>query len=149
MYRNNYWEYSLARTSHCSYIHVSIVISIPYLSESSLFTRILNFMRTMAICIVLWKTYVFQVQQKIFILDLIIIHKALIPINDGVRHNEPNFTKIPSVKTLIGPIVNIIILLPLGIYLYVRSVNERNGSFLLYPKLQKIFMVMCYFLYWN
>ena len=68
---------------------------------------------------------------------------------DGVRHNEPNFTKIPSVKTLIGPIVNIIILLPLGIYLYVRSVNERNGNFLLYPKLQKTFMSLRYFLYWN
>ncbi|EJR43331.1 ABC transporter permease subunit [Bacillus mycoides] len=64
---------------------------------------------------------------------------------DGVRHNEPNFTKIPSAKTLIGPIVNIIILLPLGIYLYVRSVNERNGSFLLYPKLQKTFMVCAIF----
>ncbi|PEU05069.1 acetoin ABC transporter permease [Bacillus cereus] len=64
---------------------------------------------------------------------------------DGVRHNEPNFTEIPSVKTLIGPIVNIIILLPLGIYLYVRSANERNGSFLLYPKLQKTFMVCAIF----
>ncbi|MGE6364650.1 ABC-2 transporter permease [Bacillus paramycoides] len=57
---------------------------------------------------------------------------------DGVRHNEPNFTKIPSVKTLIGPIAHIFILLPLGIYLYVRSVNERNGNYLLYPKLQKV-----------
>ncbi|MBK5471118.1 MULTISPECIES: ABC transporter permease subunit [Bacillus] len=59
---------------------------------------------------------------------------------DGVRHNEPNFTKIPSAKLLIAPITYIIILLPLGIYLYVRSVNELNGNFLLYPKLQKIIM---------
>ena len=56
---------------------------------------------------------------------------------DGVRHNEPNFTKIPSAKSLIGPITHIIILLPLGIYLYARSVNERNGNYLLYPRLQK------------
>ncbi|MEF7656787.1 ABC transporter permease subunit [Bacillus thuringiensis] len=57
---------------------------------------------------------------------------------NGVRHNEPNFTKIPPVKTLIGPIVHTIILLPLGIYLYARSANERNGNYLLYPKLQKV-----------
>ncbi len=52
---------------------------------------------------------------------------------NGVRHNEPNFTKIPPAKTLIGPIAHIILLLPLGIYLYVRSINERNGNYLLYP----------------
>ncbi|MGF9765782.1 ABC transporter permease [Bacillus albus] len=59
---------------------------------------------------------------------------------NGVRHNEPNFTKIPPAKTLIAPIAHIIVLLPLGIYLYARSVNERNGNYLLYPKLQKIVM---------
>ncbi|EJR52695.1 hypothetical protein IIM_03011 [Bacillus cereus VD107] len=64
---------------------------------------------------------------------------------NGVRHNEPNFSKIPSAKTLIGPIANIIILLPLGIYLYVRSVNERNGNYLLYPKLQKLVMACAIF----
>lgn len=58
--------------------------------------------------------------------------------SNGVRHNEPNFTKIPPAKTLIGPIAHIIILLPLGIFLYVRSINERNGNYLLYPKLQKV-----------
>ncbi|WP_242212146.1 ABC transporter permease subunit [Bacillus cereus group sp. BfR-BA-01383] len=61
--------------------------------------------------------------------------------SNGVRHNEPNFSTIPSAKTLIGPIANIIILLPLGIYLYVRSVNERNGNFILYPKLQKAVII--------
>ncbi|PEB53180.1 acetoin ABC transporter permease [Bacillus pseudomycoides] len=65
--------------------------------------------------------------------------------NDGVRHNAPNFTKVPSAKLLIAPITHIIILLPLGMYLYVRSVNERNGNFLLYPKLQKIFMACAIF----
>ncbi|MES5892646.1 ABC transporter permease subunit [Bacillus cereus group sp. RP43] len=64
---------------------------------------------------------------------------------NGVRHNEPNFTKIPPTKTLIGPIVNIIILLPLGIYLYVRSVNERNGNYLLYPRLQKLVIACAIF----
>ncbi|HHT7187127.1 TPA: ABC transporter permease subunit [Bacillus cereus] len=65
--------------------------------------------------------------------------------NDGVRHNEPNFSTIPPAKTLIGPVVNIIILLPLGIYLYVRSVNERNGNYLLYPKLQKVVIACAIF----
>ncbi|AIW83535.1 ABC transporter permease subunit [Bacillus mycoides] len=65
--------------------------------------------------------------------------------SDGVRHNEPNFTKIPPAKTLIGPIAHIIILLPLGIYLYVRSVNERNGNYLLYPRLQKLVMACAIF----
>ncbi|MES5944443.1 ABC transporter permease subunit [Bacillus cereus group sp. MG6] len=65
--------------------------------------------------------------------------------DDGVRHNEPNFTKIPSAKLLIAPIIYIIILLPLSLYLYVRSVNERNGSFLLYPKFQKIVMSLAIF----
>lgn len=55
----------------------------------------------------------------------------------GVRHDEPNFSYIPSAKTLIGPIAHIIILLPFGIHLYARSVNERNGNFILYPRLQK------------
>lgn len=64
---------------------------------------------------------------------------------DGVRHNEPNFTKIPPVKTLIGPIAHIIVLLPLGIYLYIRSVNERNGNYLLYPKLQKVVLACAIF----
>ncbi|MGE7856555.1 ABC transporter permease subunit [Bacillus sp. NPDC094064] len=64
---------------------------------------------------------------------------------NGVRHNEPNFTKIPPAKTLIGPIAHIIILLPLGIYLYVRSVNERNGNHLLYPRLQKLVMACVIF----
>ncbi|PEG08203.1 acetoin ABC transporter permease [Bacillus wiedmannii] len=59
----------------------------------------------------------------------------------GVRHDEPNFSYIPSAKTLIGPIAHIIILLPLGIYLYVRSVNERNGNFILYPRLQKAIII--------
>ncbi|WP_242240247.1 ABC transporter permease subunit [Bacillus cereus group sp. BfR-BA-01309] len=60
----------------------------------------------------------------------------------GVRHDEPNFSYIPSAKTLIGPIAHIILLLPLGIYLYVRSVNERNGNFILYPRLQKA-VILC------
>ncbi|MFE6135271.1 ABC transporter permease subunit [Bacillus sp. NPDC057893] len=64
---------------------------------------------------------------------------------DGVRHNEPNFTYVPTAKLLIAPITHIIILLPLGLYLYARSVNERNGSFLLYPKLQKIVMYFAIF----
>lgn len=59
---------------------------------------------------------------------------------NGIRHNEPNFTTIPSAKLLIAPITHIIILLPLGMYLYIRSVNERNGNYLLYPKLQKVVM---------
>jgi len=64
---------------------------------------------------------------------------------DGIRHNEPNFTTIPSAKLLIAPITHIIILLPLGMYLYVRSVNERNGNYLLYPKLQKVVMACAIF----
>ncbi|PEK00677.1 ABC transporter permease subunit [Bacillus wiedmannii] len=64
---------------------------------------------------------------------------------DGVRHNEPNFTTIPSAKLLIAPITHIIILLPLGMYLYVRSVNERNGNYLLYPKLQKVVLTCAIF----
>lgn len=64
---------------------------------------------------------------------------------DGIRHNEPNFTTIPSPKLLIAPITHIIILLPLGMYLYVRSVNERNGNYLLYPKLQKVVMACAIF----
>lgn len=61
----------------------------------------------------------------------------------GVRHDEPNFTYIPSATKLIGPIANILILLPLGIYLYTRSPNEQNGNFLLYPKLKKLCMICC------
>ncbi|GAB6552331.1 ABC transporter permease subunit [Bacillus mobilis] len=64
---------------------------------------------------------------------------------DGVRHNGPNFTKIPSAKTLIGPIAHILVFLPLGIYLYARSVNERNGNYLLYPKLQKVVLACAIF----
>ncbi|TKH20201.1 ABC transporter permease [Bacillus wiedmannii] len=64
---------------------------------------------------------------------------------DGVRHNEPNFTTIPPAKTLIAPIAHIIILLSLGICLYARSVNERNGNYLLYPKLQKVVMACAIF----
>ncbi|PFL69257.1 acetoin ABC transporter permease [Bacillus cereus] len=64
---------------------------------------------------------------------------------DGVSHNEPNFTKIPPAKTLIGPIAHIIVLLPLGIYLYARSANERNGNYLLYPKLQKVVLACAIF----
>ena len=64
---------------------------------------------------------------------------------NGVRHNEPNFTKIPPAKTLLGPIAHTIILLPLGIYLYARSINERNGNYLLYPKLQKLVMACAIF----
>ncbi|HDR4420222.1 TPA: ABC transporter permease subunit [Bacillus cereus] len=63
----------------------------------------------------------------------------------GVHHDEPNFSYIPSAKTLIGPIAHIIFLLPLGIYLYVRSVNERNGNYLLYPKLQKVVLACAIF----
>ncbi len=61
----------------------------------------------------------------------------------GVRHVEPNFTYIPSATKLIGPIVNILILLPLGMYLYTRSPNEQNGNFLLYPKLKTLCMICC------
>ncbi|MDA1676582.1 MULTISPECIES: ABC transporter permease subunit [unclassified Bacillus cereus group] len=64
---------------------------------------------------------------------------------NGVLHNEPNFTKVPPVKTLIGPIAHILILLPLGIYLYARSANERNGNYLLYPKLQKVVLACAIF----
>ena len=39
-----------------------------------------TFMRTMALYMMLWKTYVFLVQQKILLLALIMIHKALILI---------------------------------------------------------------------
>ncbi|MEH7455973.1 ABC transporter permease [Bacillus sp. JJ1127] len=61
----------------------------------------------------------------------------------GVRHNEPDFTHIPSAKKLIGPIANILMLFPLSMYLYTRSPNEQNGNFLLYPQLNKICMLCC------
>ncbi|MBP3970369.1 ABC transporter permease subunit [Bacillus sp. WL1] len=61
----------------------------------------------------------------------------------GIRHDEPNFTYIPSATKLIGPIANILILLPLGMYLYTRSPNEQNGNFLLYPNLKKLCMICC------
>ncbi|EMA6341431.1 ABC transporter permease [Bacillus cytotoxicus] len=61
--------------------------------------------------------------------------------HDGVRHDEPNFTYIPSSKTLIGPLVNILILLPIGMFLYNRSPNELNGKIFIYSKIKKIFFV--------
>ncbi|HDX9589202.1 TPA: ABC transporter permease subunit [Bacillus pseudomycoides] len=59
----------------------------------------------------------------------------------GKRMNEPNFSSIPSLWTLISPILYTLILLPLSAYLYARSPNEQNGKILLFPKLQKIFIV--------
>ena len=61
----------------------------------------------------------------------------------GVRHDEPNFTYIPSATKLTGPIANMLILFPLGMYLYTRSPNEQNGNFLLYPKLKTLCMICC------
>ncbi|MGG2064573.1 ABC transporter permease subunit [Bacillus sp. S14(2024)] len=59
----------------------------------------------------------------------------------GKRINEPNFSSIPSPGTLISPILYTLILLPLSTYLYTRSPNEQNGKILLFPKLQKLFIV--------
>ena len=67
----------------------------------------------------------------------------------GVRHDEPNFTYIPSATKLTGPIANMLILFPLGMYLYTRSPNEQNGNFLLYPKLKTLCMICCVIFYWN
>lgn len=59
----------------------------------------------------------------------------------GKRINEPNFSSIPSPWTLISPILYTLILLPLSTYLYARSPNEQNGKILLFPKLQKLFII--------
>ncbi|MDP7977008.1 ABC transporter permease subunit [Bacillus sp. WLY-B-L8] len=55
--------------------------------------------------------------------------------------NEPNYSSIPSLWTLISPILYTLILLPLSTYLYARSPNEQNGKILLFPKLQKFFII--------
>lgn len=59
----------------------------------------------------------------------------------GKRIKEPNFSSIPSLWTLISPILYTLILLPLSTYLYIRSPNEQSGKILLFPKLQKLFII--------
>ena len=62
---------------------------------------------------------------------------------NGVTHNEPNFTKIPSAKTLIGPIAHIHYFITARyIFICSFSPNEQNGNFLLYPKL-KSYLWLC------
>ncbi|KFM99977.1 ABC transporter permease [Bacillus clarus] len=60
---------------------------------------------------------------------------------NGKRINEPNFSKIPSAWNLLSTIMYILVLLPLGTYLYTRSPNEQNGKLLLFSKLHKPFIV--------
>ena len=60
---------------------------------------------------------------------------------NGKHLDEPNFTKIPSAWSLLSSVVYILILLPLSMYLYSRSPNEQNGKILLFPKLQKLFII--------
>lgn len=67
------------------------------------------------------------------------------PQKDPMEH-----TTIPSAWKLLTPIAYMIILLPIGAFLYSRSPNEQNGKLLLFPKLQKWFMfctVLCFALY--
>ncbi|MEI4800485.1 ABC transporter permease subunit [Bacillus sp. FJAT-51639] len=61
--------------------------------------------------------------------------------DNGKHLDEPNFTKIPSAWKLLSPVIYILFLLPLSTYLYARSPNEQNGKILLFPKLQKLFIV--------
>ncbi|EOO17147.1 ABC transporter permease subunit [Bacillus cereus] len=69
---------------------------------------------------------------------------------NGKRIKEPNFSKIPSAWNLLSPIMYILILLPLGTYLYTQSPNEQNGKLLLFSKLHKPFIactVFCFALF--
>ncbi|MEY8347622.1 ABC-2 transporter permease [Bacillus cereus] len=54
---------------------------------------------------------------------------------------------IPSIWKLLTPFAYIIVFLPLSIFLYARTPNEQNGKILLFPSLQKWFMlctVLCF-----
>ncbi|PEB40026.1 MULTISPECIES: ABC transporter permease subunit [Bacillus] len=65
-----------------------------------------------------------------------------VPQDDPMEH-----TSIPSPWTLLTPFTYIITLLPIATFLYTRTPNEQNGKILLFPKLQKWFMlctVLCF-----
>ncbi|PDY48940.1 ABC transporter permease subunit [Bacillus pseudomycoides] len=62
-------------------------------------------------------------------------------------NKEPNHSRVPSAWKLLSPISFILLFLPLGAYLYVRSPNEQNGRIVLFPNLQKWFTactILCF-----
>ncbi|MDC2867392.1 ABC transporter permease [Bacillus sp. BP-3] len=59
----------------------------------------------------------------------------------GGVHAGPAYHHIPSAWTLLSPTIYILICLPLGAYLYIRSPNEHNGKILLYQQLQIYFSI--------
>ncbi|PFN09611.1 ABC transporter permease subunit [Bacillus cereus] len=63
------------------------------------------------------------------------------------QDNPMEHTSVPSPWKLLTPFAYIMILLPLSIFLYTRTPNEQNGKILLFPSLQKWFMlctVLCF-----
>ncbi|WP_439741044.1 ABC transporter permease subunit [Bacillus pseudomycoides] len=63
------------------------------------------------------------------------------------QDNPMEHTSIPSPWTLLTPFTYIIIFLSIATFLYTRTPNEQNGKILLFPKLQKWFMlctVLCF-----
>ncbi|MEN1934595.1 ABC transporter permease subunit [Paenibacillus sp. 102] len=66
------------------------------------------------------------------------------------QDNPMERTSLPSPWTLLTPFAYIMIFLPLSIFLYARTPNEHNGKILLFPSLQKWFMictVLCFGLF--
>ena len=141
MDRNDCWKYRIPRNYHCWYNRFSILTPISYRRVISvhsnadgekIYTKINNM------------TEKVRISSPAEEFNIVFNYNPQNAYTDpkGVRHDEPNFSYIPSAKTLIGPIAHIIILLPFGIHLYARSVNERNGNFILYPRLQKA-VILC------
>ncbi|MCM3735946.1 ABC-2 transporter permease [Bacillus cytotoxicus] len=61
--------------------------------------------------------------------------------------NSVEYTRIPSTWKLLSPFIYIVLFLPIAITLYMKSPNEHNGNFLLFPQLQKWFIgctVLCF-----
>ncbi|CAM4040477.1 acetoin ABC transporter permease [Bacillus manliponensis] len=67
-------------------------------------------------------------------------------ISETPKKDPMEGTRIPSIWTILAPIIYIIVFLPLGAFLYARTPNEQNGNLLLFPKLKSLFLsfaVLC------
>ncbi|PFE05733.1 acetoin ABC transporter permease [Bacillus cereus] len=68
-------------------------------------------------------------------------------LSSVLQDNPMEHTSVPSPWTLLTPFAYIMIFLPLSIFLYTRTPNEQNGKILLFPSLQRWFMlctVLCF-----
>ena len=128
MYRNNRWKCDIARISYCSYINLPSVTSL--ISGVIAVHSNADFHENNGIIHDVMENIRISSPAEDFNIYFNYDPQSAYTDQNGVRHNEPNFTKIPPVKTLMD-LLHISLFYYHSVYIYmpVQSMSEMVTTY--------------------